>query len=135
MASEGLSDLAFQATEATRGRILCFGKWMADFGNPIDWHRNPLNHNRWRADAHWSTVLADETRVGDVKLSWEAARFPQAYIMARCAAFFPEAAPDLSSAFFSQVRGFLECNPGWPGNPLELRPGNSLAPDVVAVWP
>jgi len=60
-------------------------------------------------------VLADETRVGDVKLSWEIARFPQAYIMARCAAFFPEAAPDLSSAFVSQVRGFLECNPAGQG--------------------
>lgn len=115
MASESLSDLAFQATEATRGRILCFGRWMTDFGNPIDWHRNPLNHNRWRADAHWSSVLADETRVGDVKLSWEAARFPQAYIMARGAAFFPDAAPDLSSAFFSQMRSFLECNPGGQG--------------------
>lgn len=115
MTSAGLSDLAFQATEATRGRILCFGKWMSDFGNPIDWHRNPLNYNRWRADAHWSSVLADETRVGDVKLSWEIARFPQAYIMARCAAFFPEAAPDLSSAFVSQVRGFLECNPAGQG--------------------
>jgi len=115
MTSAGLSDLAFQATEATRGRILCFGKWMSDFGNPIDWHRNPLNYNRWRADAHWSSVLADETRVGHVKLSWEIARFPQAYIMARCAAFFPEAAPDLSSAFVSQVRGFLECNPAGQG--------------------
>ena len=94
MAPEVLSDLAFQATEATRGHILCFGKWMTDFGNPIDWHRNPLNYNRWRADVHWTRVLADETRVGDVKLSWEVARFPQAYIMARCAAFLPETAPE-----------------------------------------
>jgi asparagine synthase (glutamine-hydrolysing) len=115
MAPESLTDLAFQAAEATRGRILCFGRWMADFGNPIDWNRNPLNHNRWRADAHWSRVLADETRVGDVKLSWEVARFPQAYIMARCAAFFPETALDLSSAFLSQVRDFLDCNPGGQG--------------------
>jgi asparagine synthase (glutamine-hydrolysing) len=123
--SESSSDLAFQAAEATRGRIRCLGNWVADFGNPIDWHRNPLNHNRWRADAHWSRVLADETRVGDVKLSWEAARFPQAYIMARCAAFFPEAAPDLCSAFLSQVRSFMEANP--VGQGIHWNSGQEIA--------
>ena len=125
MVPENLSDLAFKATEATRGRIFCFGRWMADFGNPIDWHRNPLNHNRWRGDSHWSRVLADETRVGDVKLNWEVARFPQAYIIARCAAFFPETAPDLSSAFLSQVQGFLECNP--VGQGIHWNSGQEIA--------
>ncbi|MGD0294798.1 MAG: asparagine synthase (glutamine-hydrolyzing) [Terracidiphilus sp.] len=122
---DSLSDLVFQATEATRGRILCFGKWMSDFGNPIDWHCNSLNHNRWPADAHWSRVLADETRVGDVKLSWEVGRFPQAYSMARCAAFFPETALDLSSTFLSQVRGFLECNP--VGQGIHWNSGQEIA--------
>ena len=125
LSAEALSDLSLQAAEATRGRILCFGKWMADFGNPIDWHCNPLNHSRWRADAHWSTVLADETRVGDVKLNWEVARFPQAYILARASAFFPDAAPDLSSAFLSQVRGFLECNP--VGRGIHWNSGQEIA--------
>jgi asparagine synthase (glutamine-hydrolysing) len=125
-----LSDLAFQASEATRGRILCFGKWMADFGNPIDWHRNPLNHNRWRADAHWSRALANETRVGDVKLNWEAARFPQAYTMARCATFFPETATNLSSAFLSQMRSFLECNP--PGQGVHWASGQEIALRLMA---
>jgi asparagine synthase (glutamine-hydrolysing) len=123
--ADSLSKLAFHATEATRGRILCFGKWMADFGRPIDWHRNPLNGSRWRADAHWSAALADETRVGDVKLNWEVGRFPQAYTMARCAAFFPEAAPDLSAAFFSQVRSFLECNP--PAQGIHWNSGQEIA--------
>ncbi len=125
-----LSALAFQASEATRGRILCFGKWVADFGNPIDWHRNPLNQNRWRADAHWSHVLAGEKRVGDVKLNWEAARFPQAYSMARCAALFPETAPDLSAAFLSQVQNFLECNP--TGKGIHWSSGQEMALRLMA---
>jgi asparagine synthase (glutamine-hydrolysing) len=125
MAADSLSKLAFQAAEATRGRVLCFGRWMANFGNPIDWHRNPLNGSAWRADAHWSTVLADETRVGDVKLNWEVGRFPQAYAMARCAALFPETAPELSSTFFSQVQSFLDCNP--PAQGIHWNSGQEIA--------
>src|SRR4029077_188612 len=71
-----LSRLAYLASEATRGRILCFGKWMTDFGNPINWHRNPLNGNRCRADAPWASVLKGNGQVGDVKLGWEVGRFP-----------------------------------------------------------
>jgi asparagine synthase (glutamine-hydrolysing) len=130
MPSKALSDLVFLATEATRGRILSFGRFMTDFGNPIDWHCNPLNNNRWRADSHWSRVLADEARVGDVKLSWEVARFPQAYIMARCAAFFPETAQDLSSAYIFQIRSFLERNPSGQG--IHWSSGQEIALRLMA---
>jgi asparagine synthase (glutamine-hydrolysing) len=127
---ERLDALRFEAREAVRGRIVCFGKWPADFGNPIDWHRNPLNLNRWRAESHWSTSLADETRVGDVKLSWEIARFPHAYRMARCAAFFPETAPDLSAAFLYQLRHFIEFNP--LGRGIHWNSGQEIALRLVA---
>ncbi len=122
---ESFSHLALLASEATRGRILCFGKWMTDFGNPIDWHRNPLNGNRWRADAPWERVLTEQTRVGDVKLNWEVGRFPQAYMMARNAAFVPESASDLSSAFFSQIRSFLDCNAS--GRGIHWNSGQEIA--------
>jgi asparagine synthase (glutamine-hydrolysing) len=105
-----LNELRAQASAATRGRIVCYGKWTADYGNPIDWHRDPTNGHRWTADAHWSRVLSGGRGV-DVKFTWEAARFPQAYSMARAATFCPESALDLSEAFASQVWGFLEHNP------------------------
>jgi asparagine synthase (glutamine-hydrolysing) len=105
-----LTALAEQASAATRGRIICFGKWIADYGNPIDWHRDPTTGYRWTADSHWSRVLSSSRGV-DVKFTWEAARFPQAWWMARAAAFDPASAPDLSEAFASQVRGFLSNNP------------------------
>ncbi|MCL5743428.1 MAG: hypothetical protein M1541_05795, partial [Acidobacteria bacterium] len=63
--------------------------------------------------------------MGDVKLNWEVGRFPQAYTMARCAAFFPEAASELSSAFFSQVQSFLECNP--PAQGIHWNSGQEIA--------
>ncbi len=73
-----LSALGVRAREAARGRIRCFGRWSADFGDPIDWHLNPTEGRRWDPDDHWSAILADTGRVGDVKLTWETARFPQA---------------------------------------------------------
>jgi asparagine synthase (glutamine-hydrolysing) len=127
---ESVWRLAYLASEATRGRILCFGKWMTDFGNPINWHRNPLNGNRWRADAPWAGVLTENTQVGDVKLGWEVGRFPQAYVMARNAAFVPESAFDLSAAFFSQIRSFLDCNPS--GRGIHWNSGQEIALRMMA---
>jgi asparagine synthase (glutamine-hydrolysing) len=99
------------AREAARGRILCFSRWIGDYGDPIDWHRNPVNGRRWDADRHWSRALRSERRVGDVKLTWEVGRFPQAYPLARAAAFFPEDRPALSDALASQIEAFLAQNP------------------------
>ncbi len=103
--------VSYLAAEATKGRILCFSDWMADYGNPIDWHRDPTNGHRWISDTHWSRVLKNASKV-DVKFTWEAARFPQAYLMARAAALDPNAAPTLGAAFASQVTGFISSNPG-----------------------
>src|SRR5687767_7440738 len=35
------------AQEAVQGRILCFSRWSADFGSPIDWRLNPVTGRRW----------------------------------------------------------------------------------------
>lgn len=107
--------LAWLASEATRGRILCFGRWMGDFRNPIDWHRDPTNEHRWPADAHWTKALQGGHGRTEIKFAWEAARFPQAYFMARAAALDPAAAPDLAAAFSSQVLSFIDCNPSGRG--------------------
>lgn len=99
------------AADATRGRIRCFGRWRADYGDPIDWQKNPLNGQRWNADTPWTHALTDEPRVGDVKLTWEVARFPHAYWMARAAAFAPDTAPLLATALVDQMEQFLRANP------------------------
>jgi len=117
--------LAWLASEATRGRILCFGKWMADFGNPIDWHRDPTNEHRWPADAHWTKAIQGGHGRTEIKFAWEVARFPQAYFMARAAALDPLAAPDLAAAFSSQVLSFIERNP--PGRGVHWFSGQEIA--------
>ena len=106
-----LAELARQATLDGGGRILCFSRWVGDYGRPVDWHLNPLNGRRWNPRVHWSHALRDESRVGDVKLTWEVGRFPQAYRMARAAALLPERAGEWDVALAEQIAGFIAANP------------------------
>ena len=130
-ASAGSASLA---AEATRGRILSFGQSMADCGNPVDWHRNPVNGNRWPVDRHWAKTLRTESLVGDVKFTWEAARFPQAYLLARGAAFAPDAAGDFSDVLFEQMQELHRTKPGKPRRTLELQSRDCVSAGGVAVW-
>jgi asparagine synthase (glutamine-hydrolysing) len=108
ISTDTLGRLRFVASEATRGRILCFSHWYGDFGHPIDWQLNPKNGKRWTAGGHWSESLKNERLVGDVKLTWEAARFPQAFHMARAAAFTPAARKEFSVSLFDQIESFID---------------------------
>jgi asparagine synthase (glutamine-hydrolysing) len=99
------------AAQACLGRIECFGRWTADFGDPIRWHCNPLTGQEWPARAPSWRALTVQGSAGDVKLAWEAARFPHAYHLARSAAFTPSLAPTLARALSRQICGFIESNP------------------------
>lgn len=105
-AQRRLHDLA---SDSVQGRILCFGRWTADYGNPIDWHLNPTNGRRWDPTAHWTKAAADNS-LGDIKYSWEVGRFPQAYHMARSAAFAPERRRELATALAAQIEQFVDRN-------------------------
>ena len=103
------------ADEATRGRILGFGRHVLDYGDPVDWFLNPMTGERWSRDTYWSVALREGARVGDVKLSWEVARFPHFYAFARAAAFFPEEGPRYAEAAERQLGRFLGENPPFRG--------------------
>jgi asparagine synthase (glutamine-hydrolysing) len=111
---DDLHRLLMTADRALPGDIECFGRWHASFGEPIEWHRNPLNGEMWPADIPSRRALWGNVRAGDVKLCWEVARFPHAYHMARCAAFLPETAPRFARAMNRMIRDFLIANkPGY----------------------
>lgn len=110
IASERLVELQSVAEDALQGRILLFSRWKADFGMPIDWHIHPQTRLRWNPDSYWSKSLSGGSRVGDIKLTWEVARFPQVYHLARYAAFFPEAREELYEEVAGQVGSFATEN-------------------------
>jgi hypothetical protein len=108
---DALARLRDIAQNSLRGRILCFGRWVGDFGDPIDWHRHPATGTKTSPNVHWARALRAAAGGGDVKLLWEAARFPHAYHVARAAAFFPEVGLELSRGLLAQIEQFVERNP------------------------
>ncbi|MGB8930866.1 MAG: heparinase II/III-family protein [Anaeromyxobacteraceae bacterium] len=108
---EARERLAGLAADAARGRVLAFGRWPADHGNPPDWILNPTTGERWNPETHWSRALRDGARVGDVKLTWEIARFPHAYHMARAATHGATDANVLATALAGQIEAFVRENP------------------------
>jgi len=110
IAPAALHKLLMTADRALPGEVECFGRWPGNFGEPIEWHRNPLNGESWPADQPWRRALSGNVRAGDVKLCWEVARFPHAYHMTRCAAFFPETAPRFARATKRLIRDFNTAN-------------------------
>jgi Heparinase II/III-like protein/Heparinase II/III N-terminus len=99
------------ATLGAEGRILAFGGWMADYGEPPEWFLNPVTGRKWSRAPHWSRALGEERRCGDVKLPWEIGRFPHAYRMGRAAAFDPGRAPALAASLAKQIESFYVQNP------------------------
>src|SRR3984885_7602882 len=47
IAPDALRRLQIAAGEALAGRILCFDRWYADYGRPIDWNLNPITGEQW----------------------------------------------------------------------------------------
>jgi asparagine synthase (glutamine-hydrolysing) len=100
-----------EAVDAAHGRLKAFGSWTADFGQPIAWHVNPVNGRAFHRTPHWSRIYSDQTYTGDIKLAWEAGRFPQCFQYGRASAFHPEAAAELGRAAERQILDFIRANP------------------------
>ncbi len=103
--------LANIARVEAQGRIWCFHHEFCDFGADVDWYLHPRSRKRWDASLHWSESLAGLADIGDPKLTWEPARFPQAARLARAAAFSPKEAPAHFAALVRQVEGFVRATP------------------------
>ena len=127
---DALAQLRKTGLEALNGRILFFGRRATDCGNPIGWHRNPDTGHQWDPNLYWSLALGDDEQAGDVKLAWEAARFPHAYQIARTAAFFPELAESCAAGLLAQITDFITANPD--GRGIHWTSGQEIAIRALA---
>lgn len=109
--TEGGGELLEDAIRAAHGKVKAFGSWLADFGTPMAWHLNPVNGHAFRRTPHWSRIYSDQAYTGDIKLAWEAGRFPQCFHLARAAAMYPESSEDFALAAERQILDFIEANP------------------------
>jgi len=96
------------ADASLEGKIYCFSSWFADYGYPIDWHLNPITGNHYPGDRHW-TRLNELTEGEDIKLVWEASRFPHVYYLAR--AYLLTDDEKYPEAFWEQIEHWWQSNP------------------------
>jgi len=97
------------ANRAIKGEILCFSKWFGNYGSPPDWFLNPMTGKRAPNNLHWTSIDELALECGDVKMVWEASRFPQVYYYIRAYALTgDEKYPD---AFWQQVESWIAQNP------------------------
>jgi hypothetical protein len=115
------------ANQNINGKISCFSHWFADYGNPINWHSNPIKKIEWPKDLHWSKAL-HYSRGGDVKLVWEVNRFPQIYYFVR--AYHLTSDPKYIKGFIGQVKDWAKSNPYPKG--VNWASGQELAIRVLA---
>ena len=102
-------EIVKNANEAIKGRVICFSKWVGDYGDPIDWHFNPKRKVSWPMNVHWSKVMRFEQSCGDVKLTWEVNRFPHLYYLVRAYVLTNDS--NYVKAFSQQLKYWEDANP------------------------
>ncbi|MCB9554663.1 MAG: alginate lyase family protein [Deltaproteobacteria bacterium] len=105
--------LLHRADAILAGKVLCYGHMLLDFGEPIDWHRDPISGQRF-ALSHWSSLSLRQSSI-DVKDLWELGRFSQVYPIARAAMLSPSRRAWLTRGLARQVRSFIAQNPAGYG--------------------
>ncbi|TQE90937.1 heparinase II/III domain-containing protein [Ureibacillus terrenus] len=97
------------ADNAIKGKILGFSSIELDYGNPINWHLNPLTNKEVDKSLKWYKIPDFDQERGDIKVIWEASRFThlfyfiRAYILTKDAKYY--------EAFSDQLASWLRENP------------------------
>lgn len=97
------------ADNAIKGKILGFSSIELDYGNPINWHLNPLTNKEVDKTIKWYKIPDFDRERGDIKVIWEASRFThlfyfiRAYMLTKDAKYY--------EAFSHQLASWLKENP------------------------
>lgn len=97
------------ADKAINGIITGFSSIDLDFGNPINWHLNPLTGFENDKKNKWYKIKDFDKIVGDIKVIWEASRlthflyFVRAYLITKDKKYY--------LAFSQQLNSWIEDNP------------------------
>lgn len=97
------------ADKAIDGMITGFSSIDLDYGNPINWHINPLTGYENSKDLKWYEISDFDEDVGDIKVIWEASRlthflyFGRAHLITKDYKYY--------KAFSTQLENWLQNNP------------------------
>jgi len=97
------------ADKAIDGIINGFSSTELNYGNPINWHLNPLTGVESKRNVKWYRIPDFNTKIGDIKVIWEASRFT--HFIYFCRAYLITGKLKYYEAFSSQLKDWLEDNP------------------------
>jgi hypothetical protein len=96
------------ADKAISGVITGFSSIELNYGNPINWHLNPLTGHENRKDLKWYRIPDFDKKVGDIKVIWEASRLTHLLYFAR--AYLITNDKNYYTAFSNQLKEWLKNN-------------------------
>lgn len=96
------------ANNAIVGKIKAFSSIELDYGNPINWHYNPITKKEINKKVKWFKIPDFDPDRGDIKIIWEASRFTHFYYFIR--AFIISKDKKYYNSFSEQLNSWIENN-------------------------
>ncbi|RXI38897.1 hypothetical protein CRU99_11140 [Malaciobacter mytili] len=106
----GENQLIEKAKNAALGKIFAFSNEYLDYkeNNKINWHKNPILNIKSSHYSSWNK-LSDFGEYGDIKLIWEASRFPQIYFFINAYSLTKD--EKYANACKNQILDWIDKNP------------------------
>lgn len=97
-----------RADLALEGKIMAFSNKLYDYGNPIDWQKNPDSGISIDKKKKWYSIADFEEQTGDIKSVWEISRFSHLFFFLR--AYMLTKDKKYYVGYVQQIRNWLQEN-------------------------
>ena len=105
----GAAEVVGRARRAAQGRFDLLGLRDVSFGDPVDWHLEPVSGKRAPL-AHWSRIdYLDPKIAGDKKITWELNRHQHFQTLGR--AYWRTDDERFAAAFVAHLASWMDANP------------------------
>ncbi|PKR77808.1 hypothetical protein CEY16_07720 [Halalkalibacillus sediminis] len=108
LSSEKKKEIESIADKALIGKIMGFSSVELDYGNPINWHINPITKFEVSKALKWYQIPDFDPQRGDIKVVWEASRFTHFFYFTR--AFMITKNTKYYDGFSQQLESWLQNN-------------------------
>lgn len=109
LTAEKKAEIVFVADKAINGIVTGFSSIELDYGNPINWHYNPVTRAESKKNVKWYELPDFDQELGDIKVIWEASRLTHFFYFVR--AYLLTGDPKYYEAFSKHLNDWLENNP------------------------
>ena len=102
-------EIIYIADQAIKGKIKAFSSIELDYGDPINWHINPITGIEVDKRTKWYKIPDFDSDRGDIKVIWEASRFTHFFYFTR--AYMITKNRKYYEAYSEQLNNWLKENP------------------------